>query len=80
MFQTAAPGPVDGISGHCSVIVWKEPKQPNGVITNYTVVLFTKDDEVPNETNSAQTFYVIEYEALLPKGNPIFVTVRSTFL
>ena len=70
---------MDGIGGHCSVIVWKEPEQPNGIITNYTVVLFTVEEEVSIETKSAQTFYVIEYEELLPKGNQFFVTVRSIF-
>ena len=76
----AAPGPVDEITGRCSVIVWKEPELPIGEIIKYKITLYTKDEEVDIETDSTQTIYVIESRAVLPKGSPIFVQVQIIIL
>jgi hypothetical protein len=78
------PGPVDGVEGHCSVVVWSVPKEPNGEILSYTLLFISNagdDSELEIETNNDQTRFVIRPESGLQpllKIGSIFVKVRAT--
>lgn len=82
------PSPVTGVEGHCSVIVWKEPNEPNGEISNYTLFFIPNNDG--NEgmatdsdgigmsitTPNNQLFFVINNTFNLPESESIFVKVN----
>ena len=72
-----APGRVGAVEGHCSVIVWKAPEEPNGIIMEYKIQFLTNMYSNTIRTMSAQTFYVIETKEILPKGKNIFVKVYT---
>ena len=72
-----APGHVAAVEGHCSVIVWKAPEEPNGKIMNYIIQFLTKTNFITIKTMSVQTFYVIKTKKILPKGKYIFVKVYT---
>ena len=72
-----APGRVGAVEGHCSVIVWKAPEEPNGKIMEYKIQFLTIMYSNTIRTMSAQTFYVIETKEILPKGKNIFVKVYT---
>lgn len=82
------PSPVTGVEGHCSVIVWKEPNEPNGEISNYTLFFIPNNDgnegmaidrddmgRIITTTNN-QLFFVINNTFDLPENESIFVKVR----
>ena len=61
--STLEPGPVVGVEGHCSVVVWNEPEQPNGVIINYALLFYLNtgnDSGVLIETEDITTNFVIK--------------------
>ena len=73
---------MDGVEGHCSVVVWNVPKEPNGEILSYTLLFIPNADNdsgLEIETNNDQTRFVIRPESglqpLLEIGN-VFVKVR----
>ena len=71
----SVPGRVAGVQGHCSVVVWEEPTEPNGKILGYELDFFTFNDSTTVITENIQTFFVIENEYDLPYGKVIFVNV-----
>ena len=79
---TSEPGPVAGVEGHCSVVVWNEPKEPNGRILNYTLVFIpnTGDDDLEIQTADDRTSYVIRPGFLLPEGGGLYIQVYKSLL
>ena len=80
-----------GVEGHCSVIVWKEPNEPNGDISNYTLFFIPNNDSdvgmatdrddkgtVVTTTNN-QLFFVINSTFKLPENESIFVKVHVLY-
>ena len=80
------PGPVIGVEGHCSVVVWKEPDEPNGLILNYTILFYLNggnDSGVLIETADDKTSFVIESKyqlPLIPEGLALFIKVNMILL
>jgi hypothetical protein len=79
------PGPVDGVEGLCSVVVWNVPKEPNGQILSYTLLFFPNagnDSGLEVVTENGQiNFFVIRPElGLQPllKNGSIFIKIRAT--
>ena len=73
-FNLAAPGLVGEIEGHCSVVVWNQPEEPNGVILSYVILFITNEDFTTVRTTTTQTYYVIRSKDI-PKGNGVHVKV-----
>jgi hypothetical protein len=77
------PGPPEGVEGHCSVVVWKEPAEPNGLIFNYILLFYLNvgnDSGVVLETGSDKTHFVIQSPYQLPlnlEGGNLFVKVLA---
>ena len=72
---------MDGVEGHCSVVVWNVPKEPNGRIRNYALIFIPNagnDRGLEIETENDQTSFVIRPELglqrLLDMGS-VFVKV-----
>ena len=80
----SVPGVVGGVEGHCSVVVWDRPREPNGIIANYTILFFLNvgnDSGVVMETDSDITHFEIEslhQLPLIPQGGSPFVKVCTT--
>lgn len=81
-----------GVEGHCSVIVWKEPNEPNGVISSYTLYFIPNNDSdmemaidrddkgrIVTTTNN-QLFFVINNNVELPESESIFVKVTCVII
>ena len=73
------PGVVGGLEGHCSVVVWDRPNEPNGIISNYTLHFYINvgnDSGVVVETGSDITYFEIQSPHQLPLtpegGSPFF--------
>ena len=77
----AEPGPVETVQGHCSVLVWDEPNEPNGIITNYTLHFYLNagnDSGVIVTTDSSVTHFQIRTPhqfPLTPADGSAFVKV-----
>lgn len=72
---------MEEVRGHCSVIVWEEPIDSNGVITNYTLLFFLDEgnDSGIYESSSEVTHYEISSQSLpkSPENASGFVQVRE---
>lgn len=81
ILANTVPSPVMGVEGHCSVVVWKEPNEPNGEIRNYTLYFIPNNGNdlgrMVNTTDN-QLFFVIKNKYELPHvmdNESIFVKV-----
>ena len=64
-----------GLQGAYPYVVWNAPDQPNGVITGYKLI-FTQDGvTVTVDTDSDQTYYVIDTSVVPWTSGSIVVTV-----
>ena len=57
---------MDGVEGHCSVVVWNAPKEPNGQILSYTLLFIPNTGNDPGleiETKNDQTRFMIRPES-----------------
>ena len=72
---TIVPSIVTGLQGAYPYVVWNAPDQPNGVITGYKLI-FTQDGvTVTVDTDSDQTYYVIDTSVVPWTSGSIVVTV-----
>ena len=79
-FNLAAPGPVGKVEGHCSVVVWSQPEETNGVIHSYVIYFVTNEDSTRVRTAATQTYYVIKGVDDIPSGDGIHVKVYKPII
>ena len=61
---------MDGVEGHCSVVVWNAPKEPYGKILSYELLFIPNVGNDPGlvfETENDQTRFVIRPESGLQR-------------
>ena len=78
-YLVTVPGPVDGVEGHCSVVVWNVPKEPNGKILSYGLLFIPNagdDLGLEIETENDQTRFVIRPES----GLQTLLEIGSVFV
>ena len=75
VFFTSVPSRVLDVQEHCTVVVWKQPANTNGLITNYFVTFSRGQDTRVVQTDAAYHYYVVQPEDIPPGTLSVTVEV-----